>query len=76
MKSLRVLVRQLEAALATISDDAEACCQTLNVKKPYLEPLLREKANYADFLKELHSRGLLRWRRAKAGEKGLLGILF
>ncbi|CAE8588527.1 unnamed protein product [Polarella glacialis] len=47
------------------------------LRRPYCDPILANQPTvYADFLRELDSRGLLRWRKARSNEKGLLGIFF
>ena len=56
--------------------EANSLIHELNIQ-PYNDPQLKHNSKvYSDFLRELHSRGLLRWRRATKGERGKLGIFF
>ena len=46
------------------------------MKAPYSDPaLVRRPAVYADFLHQLHARGMVRWTTAY-GQRGRLGIFF
>lgn len=64
----RHLLRSNEAAIAIQEE--------IGLKHAYSDPALKSPLKYAEFLRELQSRGLLRWRRARPGEKPLLGVFF
>ena len=44
---------------------------------PHIDPVLKySRQSYVEFLAELHSRGLLRWRRQQEGHQHTLGVFF
>ena len=52
-----------------LMEDSEIC--------PHIDPVLKyNRQSYVEFLAELHSRGLLRWRRQQEGHQHTLGIFF
>ena len=57
--------------------DASAARDALGVSRPFCEPtLMAHGRTYAQFLLRLESCGMLRFRKASAGEYGLLGAFF
>ena len=52
-----------------LMEDSEIC--------PHIDPVLKyNRQSYVEFLAELHSRGLLRWRRQQEGHQHTLGVFF
>ncbi len=59
-----------QSHLLRSSDDVERLRSELAIK-PFYDPVLRNnKLKYAEFLRELSSRGLLRWRRVRRSAGG------
>ena len=69
-------LRQWESHLLCSPADSERRLGQSAVKAPYSDPaLMRRPAVYADFLHQLHVRGMVRWTIAY-GQRGRLGVFF
>ena len=52
-----------QACLLSSDFDAQIALDASPVKRPYMDPALRDPRVYGVFLSELHRRGMLRWKQ-------------